>query len=70
LEDRKPELDEEVSFHKKEDKMTKVNRREFLKSSAAVLGAVAASEGISSIVSKNGSVAEAAEPAQFMRFTL
>ena len=43
--------------------MTKVNRREFLKSSAAVLGAVAMSEGISSIVSKNGSAAEAAEPA-------
>ena len=58
-----PKLDEELSFHRKEDEMTKVNRREFLKSSAAVLGAVAVSEGISSIVSKKDSVAEAAGPA-------
>jgi nitrous oxide reductase len=42
--------------------MDKVNRREFLKSSAAVLGSVAVSEGISSIVSKNSSATEAAEP--------
>jgi glyoxylase-like metal-dependent hydrolase (beta-lactamase superfamily II) len=56
-------LDEGESFCRKEDEMKRIDRREFLKSSAAVLGAVAVSEGISSIVSKNGSSAEAAEPA-------
>jgi len=51
------------AFRRKEDEMMKVNRREFLKSSAMLLGAAAVSEGISPIVSKKGSIAEAAEPA-------
>ena len=40
-----------------------MNRREFLKSSAAVLGAAAISEGITSAFSSPGSKAEAASPA-------
>jgi glyoxylase-like metal-dependent hydrolase (beta-lactamase superfamily II) len=40
-----------------------LNRREFLKSSAAVLGAAAINEGITSALSPNGSRAEAAGPA-------
>jgi glyoxylase-like metal-dependent hydrolase (beta-lactamase superfamily II) len=47
----------------KEDEMTDINRRDFLKSSAMVLGAAAATGGISSLVSEQGSIAEAAEPA-------
>jgi len=41
----------------------KMDRRDFLKSSAAVLGAAAVTEGISSIFTKQGSIAEAAGPA-------
>ncbi len=41
----------------------KMDRRDFLKSSAAVLGAAAVSEGISSAFAQKGSVAEAAGPA-------
>jgi len=40
-----------------------MNRRGFLKSSAAVLGAAAVSEGISSAFKEKGSIAEAAGPA-------
>ena len=48
-----------------------LNRREFLKSSGAVWGAAALSQGVSSIVAQKGSVADAAEtPPQYEIYAL
>ena len=41
----------------------KMNRREFLKTGAAVLGAAAVTEGLTTALNQKGSVAEAAGPA-------